>query len=299
MNRNPRAHSRSRAPNLSASPDATIRDGMLVALTDKNVILRVVEATHGASSWSASACGSSRRELQEGLDLIVVEKARLEERLQMERTRRPRIAAALERAACDASIERLLCRLQELADHRGQLSGLIERLRPEVDVESIEWQRPLTLQDGSVVGFVDLWATLRVTSYRVSQGNDPSDPEQRVRYEGYSVHHLIRSVALFVEPTVPSLSALVRQVRYAQAYAKNALPVLVTCQATATELLAQQGIPTYVWSPAEAPVLPAPAPTVPGRRVRRVTSVRRAPAPAPSQPQLPSPRPSLPPAPLA
>ena len=46
---------------------------MLVALTDKNVMLQVVEATHGAASWSASAAGSSQRELQEGLDLIQVE----------------------------------------------------------------------------------------------------------------------------------------------------------------------------------------------------------------------------------
>jgi len=106
-------------------------------------------------------------------------------------------------------------------------------------------------------------------------------------------------VALFVEPSVPSLSGLVRQVRYAQAYAKNALPVLVTCQPTASELLAQQGIPTYLWSPDVAPVLPSAAPTVASRRARRVTSVRRAPAAEPSQARLPSPRPSLPPAPLA
>src|SRR2546428_799239 len=151
MYRNPRTHSRSRPSHSAADPEATLRDRMLVALTNKSVILQVVEST--------------------------------------------------------------------------------------------EWQRPLTLQDGAVVGFVDLWVTLRVTSYRVSQGNDPTDPEQRVRYEGYSVHHLIRSVALFVEPTVPSLSGLVRQVRYAQAYAKNALPVLVTCRPTAP-VLAQQGIPT-------------------------------------------------------
>jgi ribosomal protein L18 len=299
MNRIPRTHSRDRASHLADDPGATLRDRMLVALTNKSVMLQVVEATHGAASWSQSACGSSQRELQEGLDLIEAEKSRLAERLQAERARRPRLPASVEQAACDASIERLLCRLQELADHREHLAGLAGRIRAEVDVESIEWQRPLTLQDGSVVGFVDLWATLRVTSYRVSQGNDPADPEQRLRYEGYNVHHLIRSVALFVEPTVPSLSGLVRQVRYAQAYAKNALPVLVTCQPTATELLAQQGIPTYVWSPDVAPVLPAVEPAVASRRVRRATSVRRAPAPEPSQPRLPSPRPSLPPAPLA
>jgi hypothetical protein len=272
---------------------------MLIALTDKKVILQLVEATHGATAWSASASVSSQRELQEGLDLIDAEKARLEERLQGERARRPRLSAGLAQAAGDASIERLLCRLQELADHREQLAGLIGRVAAEVDVESIEWQRPLTLQDGSVVGFVDLWATLRVSSYRISQGSDPSDPEQRARYEGYSVHHLIRSIALFVEPTVPSLSGLVRQVRYAQAYAKNALPVLVTCQPTASELLAQQGIPTYVWSPDVAPAGPADAPALAGRRVRRVMAVRRVASPEPSQPQLPSPRPSLPPAPLA
>jgi hypothetical protein len=297
MNRKPRAQSRSRTLPQSGETEAALRDRILVSLTDKNVILQVVEGTHGATSWSVSACGSSQRELQEGLDLIATEKARLEERLQVERARRPRLTPGLEQAACDASLERLLCRLQELADHREHLAGLIGRIRPEIDVESIEWQRPLTLQDGSVVGFVDLWATLRVTSYRVSQGNDPGDPEQRVRYDGYSVHHLIRSVALFVEPTVPSLSGLVRQVRYAQAYAKNALPVLVTCQPTASELLAQQGIPTYVWSAQSGPGLPAPAPTVGSRRVRRVTTVRRAAEPQPSQPQLPSPRPSLPPAP--
>jgi hypothetical protein len=272
---------------------------MLVALTDKNVILQVAEATHGATSWSTSASNSSERELQDGLGLIETERARLEERLQADRTRRSRLGSGLEQAACDASIERLLCRLQELADHREHLAGLVGRIRAEVDVESIEWQRPLTLQDGSVVGFVDLWATLRVTSYRVSQGNDPGDPEQRVRYDGYSVHHLIRSLALFVEPTVTSLTGLVRQVRYAQAYAKNALPVLVTCQPTASELLAQQGIPTFVWSPDAVPVLPAAAPNVSSRRPRRVTAVRRVPAPQPSQPQLPSPRPSLPPAPLS
>lgn len=299
MNRYHRTQARSRPSQSAADPDAALRDRMLIALTDKNVIMRVVEATHGATSWSTSACGSSQRELQEGLDLIAAERRRLEERLEVERARRPSAPAGLGQAACDASIERLLCRLQELADHREHLAGLVGRIRAEVDVESIEWQRPLTLQDGSVVGFVDLWATLRVTSYRVSQGNDPTDPEQRVRYEGYSVHHLIRSVALFVEPTVASLSGLVRQVRYAQAYAKNALPVLVTCQPTASELLAQQGIPTYLWSPDVASVLPAESGTVVGRRVRRTTSVRRADAPEPSQPSLPSPRASLPPAPLA
>jgi hypothetical protein len=299
MNRIPRTHSRSRPSHPAADPDATLRDRILVALTDKSVILGVVEATHGAASWSASACGSSQRELQDGLDLIAAERARLEERLEMERARRPCVPAGLGQAACDASIERVLCRLQELVEHREHLVGLIGRIRAEVDVESIEWQRPLAHQDGSVVGFVDLWATLRVTSYRVSRGNDPTDPEQRLRYEGYSVHHLIRSVALFVEPTVLSLSGLVRQVRYAQAYAKNTLPVLVTCQPTAPELLAQQGIPTYVWSPDVEPVLPAGGATVVGRRVRRTTAVRRAPAPQPSRASLPSPRPSLPPAPLA
>ena len=299
MNRIPRTHSRSRASHQPVDADETLRDRMLIALTDKRAILQLVEATHGATSWSGSACASSQRELQEGLDLIEAEKARLEERLRAERARRPRLSAGVERAASDAAVERLLCRLQELADHREHLTGLMGRIRAEVDVESIEWQRPLTLQDGSVVGFIDLWATLRVTSYRISQGNDPADPEQRARYEGYSVHHLIRSVALFVEPTVPSLSGLVRQVRYAQAYAKNALPILVTCQPIASELLAQQGIPTYVWSPDVAPVLTAAATAPPGRRVRRVSSVRRAPVQEPSQPQLPSPRPSLPPAPLA
>src|SRR5262249_22785295 len=199
----------------------------------------------------------SQRELQEGLDLIAAERRRLDERLEIERARRPSAPAGLGQAACAASIERLLCRAQELAGHHQHPTARGGGSRGAGDRESLEWQRPLTLQDGSVVGFVDLWATLRVTSYRISQGNDPTDPEQRVRYEGYNVHHLIRSVALFVEPTVGSLSGLVRQVRYAQAYTKNALPVLVTCEPTASELLAQQGIPTYVWSPDVAPVLPA------------------------------------------
>src|SRR5207249_11692545 len=74
MKRIPRTHSRSRTSHQSADSDAMLRDQMLVALTDKSVILQVVEATHGATSWSASARGSSQRELQEGLDLIEVER---------------------------------------------------------------------------------------------------------------------------------------------------------------------------------------------------------------------------------
>src|SRR5262245_53327235 len=129
MNRIPRTHSRAGASDQMGDPDATLRDRMLIALTDKNVMMQVVEATHGATSWSTSAASSSQRELTEGLDLIEVEKARLEERLQAERARRPRQAPGLEQAACDAAIERLLCRLRELAEHREQLSGLVGRMR--------------------------------------------------------------------------------------------------------------------------------------------------------------------------
>jgi hypothetical protein len=280
-------------------PDSAVRDQMLIALTDKATMLKLVEVTHGSSSWSSSANSSSVRELQEGIDLIDAERARLDERVKLERLRRERMGASVEIAACDAVIERLMCRLGEIADHREHLTNLIGRVRPEVEVESIEWQRPLALADGEVVGFVDLWATLRVTSYRVTQGNDPHDHEQRMRYEGYSVHHLIRSVGLFVEPSVRSLTDLVRRVRYAQAYAKNLLPVLVTCTPTASELLAGQGIPTYQWSAAGTALVALDSAPVMSRRIKRVTSVRRAPAqPAPLA-QLPSPRPSLPPAPLA
>lgn len=295
-------HMRRKPQRLSPGQDvaeSTLRDQMLIALTDKAAMLELVEATHGAGSWSASANSSSLRELHEGLDLIDAERARLDERLTLERVRRGRLTAGVELAACDAHVERLLCRLGEIADHREHLSNLIGRVRPEVEIESTEWQRPLTLADGEVVGFVDLWATLRVTSYRVTQGNDANDHEQRMRYEGYSVHHLIRSVGLFVEPTIRSLVDLVRRVRYAQAYAKNLLPVVVTRAPMAAELLAGQGIPTYQWSPTGSALVAPNDAAVVSRRVRRVTSVRRAPAQPTVHPQLPSPRPSLPPAPLA
>ena len=116
----PRTHARPRPRPESADRESDLRDRMLMALTDKNVILKVAEATHGASSWSTSAASSSGRELQEGLDLIDVEKARLSDRLQSERQRRSRLPGGIQLAACDASIERLLCRLEELADHREQ-----------------------------------------------------------------------------------------------------------------------------------------------------------------------------------
>ena len=75
-----------------------------------------------------------------------------------------------------------------------------------------------------------------------------------------------RAPLYFVEPSVASLTALVRQVRYAQAYAKNALPVLVTCDPVARELLANQGIPTFVWSADSAAMVPQPAGVVTTRR---------------------------------
>lgn len=287
---------RSRGASRRFESESALRDRILIALTDKAVMLKVADATHGAASWTASAISSSQRELQEGLDLIDAERARLDANLRNERERRARLSPGIELAACESECERLLCRLQELVDHREQLTGLQTRVRAEVEVESIEWQRALALADGSVAGFVDIWATLRVTSYRVTQGADPGDHEQRPRYEGYSVHHLIRSLALFVEPTVESLTGLVRQVRYAQAYAKNALPVLVTCRPVATDLLASQGIPTYVWSPIATPIASLPAAPSTSRRVKRVSAIRRPPAPAPAQAQLPSPRASLPPA---
>ena len=279
-----------------------LRDRMLVALTEKSTLLQVVEATHGVRSWASWARESSAADMREGLALIDEESGRLDERLRHLRTRAAGAADDLARASTEAECDRLVRRLQELVDQREQLELLAGRLRADaasntegVEVEAIEWQRPLVLGDGSVAGFVDLWATLRVTYYRIVRGNDGGDHERRPRYEGYSSQHLSRSYMVSVAPAIRSLSETVRRIRFAQAHAREALPLLVTCTPLAPELLAGQGIPTFVWSP-DGGASAAPGTSLATRRVRRVAPEPAGPAPSASPPRLPSPRPSLPPA---
>src|SRR5262249_12734327 len=107
----------------------------------------------------------------------------------------------------------------------------------------------------------------------------------------------IRTIAIQVEPSIRSLSALIRRVRFVQAHAQNALPLGGTCSAPGARGLAGQGIPGY---------------RLPLGHVRRAGQTRGAPAGRPAVrppalgtpeaggkalPSLPSPRASLPPAP--
>lgn len=282
----------------------TTRDDLLIELTDRVALRRVIEATHGASAWGTAALNASRVNIRQGLALIEDERARLEDRLRSRRDQLEAIGSATARVAFEAEIERIYCRQAEIANHQTYLTSTFDRLHSEVEIETIEWQRPLLLADGSVAGYVDLWATVRATCHRIAHGADPWDPEGRQRYEGTSVHHLIRSIAIVVEPRIDLLSGLIRRVRFTLALAKNALPVVVTCDGSYSAILAAQGIPSYVWSrdagiavPVGAlPMAALPAPT---RRPRRGTTARSRVVPQIAQRQLPSPRPSLPPAPLS
>src|SRR5262249_27256226 len=158
-------------------------------------------------------------------ELIAAETRRLEERVRAGEARGAQSADGVRRSAVAAERERIECRLAELVEARKHLESLTELLRPELEVESIEWQGGPTVGEGEVevVGYVDLWASVRTSTYRVQQGADPWDPEGRQRYEGCTFHHLIRTIAIQVEPAIRSLSALIRRVRFVQAHAKSAL----------------------------------------------------------------------------
>ena len=57
------------------------------------------------------------------------------------------------RSATEAECERLQCRLAELAEAKEHLTSLVERARPDIEVESIEWQRPLTVGEAELESF--------------------------------------------------------------------------------------------------------------------------------------------------
>jgi hypothetical protein len=290
---------RSRRAESRPTTRVDARDRILIALTDKPTILRVLEATHSASEWANAALSSSRSELTQGLELVEAERTRLEERLRMAKTRGRGLPEGLGRSATDAACERIECRLVELREAATHLTSLKERARAELEVESIEWQRPLTVGDGEVeiVGYVDLWVSVRTATYRIQQGTDPWDAEGRPRYEGCSLHHLVRTIAIQVEPTIRSLSAVVRRVRFVQTHARSALNLVVTCDRFGTEVLAAQGIPTFVWTPETVSKPSTPKGALPARGPR-VPALGTVEIDGPSRPSLPSPRPSLPPAPL-
>jgi hypothetical protein len=282
-----------------SAPQLNPQDRILVALSDKALMRRVLETTHSASEWASAAITGSKTELNVGLELIDSERRRLEERLVSLRLRAGAIRDEVKQSATAAECERIESRLDELTEQRKHVTSLQERVRPDLEIEAIEWQRPLTVGEGEVevVGYVDLWVSVRTSAYRVQQGADPWDPEGRARYEGATLHHLIRTVALHVAPSIRSLSALIRQVRFVQTYAKNSLPLVVTCTPVGADVLAGQGIPVYVWEP-ERDASPVRADAALTHARSYPAALGPAPADGASMPSLPSPRPSLPPAPL-
>lgn len=288
-----------RAAAPEAARQLNPQDRVLASLSDKAVMRRLLETTHSASEWASAAVTSSKTELNQALELIDAERRRLEERLVSQRLRASRLRDEVKLSATAAECERIESRLDELTEQRKHVLSLQERVRPELEIESIEWQRPLTVGEGEVeiVGYVDLWVSVRTSAYRVQQGADPWDPEGRSRYEGATLHHLIRTVALHVQPTIRSFSALIRQVRFVQTYARNSLPLVVTCSGFGLEVVAGQGIPTYVWQP-ERDGQPARAESALAHAQPTLPALAAPPADGPSLPSLPSPRPSLPPAPL-
>lgn len=276
----------------------SLRDRVLVSLSDKATLRGVLETTHSASEWANAAVTAGRTELSTALELIDAERKRLEERLVSARLRPGSLRDEVKRAAVAAECERIETRLDELCEQRKHVQSLQSKLKPELEIESIEWQRPLTIGESEVevVGYVDLWASIRTSTFRVTQGADPWDPEGRSRYEGVGLHHLIRTVAIHVEPNVRSLGGLVRQVRFVQAYAKNSLPLVVTCAPLGTDVVAAQGIPVFIWDPDA--IAPSTRPTGALAAAKKQLPAIGPQASEPTLPSLPSPRPSLPPAPL-
>src|SRR5947209_11499956 len=138
-----RIRSHSRAPAYLGTR-VNLRDRMLIALTDKPTILRVLEATHSASEWASAALNSGTSELTQGLELIEAERRRLEERLRGTQARGRGLPDGVRRSATDAACERIECRLVQLREAATHLKSLAEPVPPEVEGESIEWPRPPT-----------------------------------------------------------------------------------------------------------------------------------------------------------
>jgi len=292
----------SRPRRRSAGDSATelnLHDRVLVSLSDKATLRRVLETTHSASEWASAAVTGAKTELGTALELIDAERRRLEERLVSARLRAGSLRDDVKRSATAAECERIETRLDELAEQRKHVESVKARIRPDLEIESVEWQRPLTVGEGEVevVGYVDLWASVRTSTYRLQQGADPWDPEGRSRYESIGLHHLIRTVAIHVEAQVRSLSGLIRQVRFVQTYAKNSLPLVVTCAPLGVDVLTAQGIPVFVWRP-EAVVPPTRPTAALAEPKKQLPALGPQSNEGPALPSLPSPRPSLPPAPL-
>ena len=272
-----------------------IRDRILIGLSDPSTLLRIVERTYGASPWSAAGLSASREALEHALRLIESENDRLVARLANARLRHDRTGSVISRTATDADRERIESRTKEIHSRRREIEKMLGQLKPELAVESIEWQQPLRRPDGAVDGFLDLAAAIRVSGHRIVESTDPWDPEGRMRLESIEPEQTIRSIGFIVEPRVASLAELVRRVRFVQAHTHNVLPIVITCDDVEIEVLAWQGIPVYRWtSEIAASSMP---PALRSAPIPHPTGTAH-PQPAGTAPDirgLPPPRPSLPP----
>jgi HPt (histidine-containing phosphotransfer) domain-containing protein len=249
------------------APIDSRHERILLALADRTRVLDVIRASHALDRWSSWAHESSNADLHEGLSLLESERDRLQERLRIARSRRDGLDT-VQLAGSQALSERIEQRLIEIDQSRARLEELIERLQDEVEVDSIELQRPLSRPDGTVISFVDLWVSLRVTYWRISRGTDLGDHERRVRYESVSAQHLTRSFAIHVRTTPASVVATLRSFRLIQAYAGDAIPILVCPPTQHRELLTSQGIGVFEWTTMDA-VLPQDDTRVQSVGVRR------------------------------
>ena len=272
-----------------------IRDRILIGLSDPSTLLRIVERTYGASPWSAAGFSASREALERAIQLIDSESDRLKARIANARIRSRQAGPVISRTASDADRERIESRTTEIETRRREIERTLGRLKPELAVESIEWQQPLRRLDGAVDGFLDLAATIRVSGHSIVETTDPWDPEGRMRLESIEPEQTMRFIGFVIEPRVPSLAELVRRVRFVQAHAPNVLPIVVTCDDVEVDVLAWQGIPVYRWTTETA------AASVPQALSTAATPhpVGK-PHPQPPGPklgirELPPPRPSLPP----
>ncbi|HUE76067.1 MAG TPA: hypothetical protein VMP10_04495, partial [Chloroflexota bacterium] len=248
------ASPRSLGPDpLDAAPADPRHERILLALVDKIRVLDMIRATHALDRWSSWAHESSESDLREGLILLSSESDRLQERQRIAQSRRAGLDI-VQLAASQALSERIEQRLIEIEQCRVRLEDLVERIEDEVEVDSIELQRPLSRPDGTVISFVDIWVTLRVTYWRISRGTDLGDHERRIRYEGVSAQHLTRSFAIHVRTTPASVVATLRSFRLVQAYAGDAIPILVCPPSPHRELLISQGIGVFEWTTLDAPL---------------------------------------------
>lgn len=286
-----------RSSRRAATAHAALRDEILAQLLGRSALIEVLQTAHPVAAWADWSRMTSLAEIADGLELLDEEERRLDAQHQRGR-RKQSSECEIDRAVAAAEVERIDHRLTVIGEQRRYLRSRSEQVEVSVEIESAELEHPLLAPSGDVVGYVDLFVTLKIPYVRLVRGSDPLDPESRPRYEACTSQHLEKSFALHVVPVIHSLSGTVKRVRFVQAYARESLPILITTAAFQPEILASQGIPTYVWSAtrahsAERLALPpggVRSGTEPPSRVRAV--------PPTVPPRLPSPRPSLPPAPL-